>query len=172
MLPFRRVLFPTDFSRCSFEALPKAIEVAVASHASLVLVHVLPVEPPTPWDIPPYGDFGLAVMPESEYRARIEQEVGHRLAALAVERLPAALDRVLAVRRGDPAHEIVAIAAELGCDLIVMATHGWTGWRHLVFGSVAERVLRDAVCPVLVIKSVACPEAKVVPATAGGAPRA
>jgi universal stress protein A len=172
MLPFRRILFPTDFSRCSLEALPKAIEVAVASHASLVLVHVLPVDPPTPWDIPPYGDFGLAVMPESEYRARIEQEVGHRLAALAVEQLPASLDRVLAVRCGDPAHEIVAIAAETGCDLIVMATHGWTGWRHLVFGSVAEKVLRESARPVLVIKGAGSLAATAPPAATGAGPRA
>ena len=159
MLPFHRILFPTDFSKSALEALPRAVEVAQAFHATLVLVHVLPVEPPTPWDVPPYADFGLAVMPDTEYRLRMEQEVGRRLAALAVENLPPDLERVLVVRRGDPAHEVVASAAEQRCDLIVMATHGWTGWRHLVFGSVAEKILREADRPVLVIKGAAKPSA-------------
>ena len=155
MFPFRRILFPTDFSACALEALPKACELASVSRAALVLVHVLPVEPPTPWDVPPYADFGLAVMPESEYRLRLEQEVGRRLAALAVEHLPAELERVLVIKSGDPAREIVATAAEQRCDLIMMATHGWAGWRHLVFGSVAEKVLRESDRPVLVIKGAA-----------------
>ena len=152
MWPFRRILLPTDFSGCSLEALPKAVEIAQASHAPIVLVHVLPLDPPTPWDVPPYADFGLAVMPETDYHERLEQEVGRRLAALAAESVPAGVERVLTVRRGEPAKEIVAVAAELGCDLIVMATHGWTGWRHLVFGSVAERILRESDRPVLVIR--------------------
>jgi len=167
VLPFRRILCPTDFSACSLEAVPKAAEVAQAARAVLVLVHVLPVDPPTPWDVPPYADFGLAAMPESDYRMRLEQEIGRRLAALAAEALPAGLERVLAVRRGDPAHEIVTTAAEQGCDLIVMATHGWTGWRHLVFGSVAEKVLRESDRPVLVIKRGGRPADGSPPTTTG-----
>jgi len=57
--------------------------------------------------------------------------------------------------RGDAAAEIGRLATEEKADLIVLATHGWTGWRHLVFGSVAERVLREAPCPVLSVRSAA-----------------
>jgi nucleotide-binding universal stress UspA family protein len=63
------------------------------------------------------------------------------------------------VVRGDPAVEIHRIAKERGVDLIVIATHGWTGWRHLVFGSVAERVLREAPCAVLSIRRPGAPPA-------------
>ncbi|HUV14514.1 MAG TPA: universal stress protein, partial [Acidobacteriota bacterium] len=58
------------------------------------------------------------------------------------------------VSYGDPAKEIVRIAEEESVDLIVIATHGLTGWQHLVFGSVAEKVVRTAKCPVLTVR---CP---------------
>jgi nucleotide-binding universal stress UspA family protein len=57
--------------------------------------------------------------------------------------------------RGDAASEIVRIAKEKGADLIVIATQGNTGWRHFAFGSVAEKVVRLATCPVLSIRSAA-----------------
>ena len=59
------------------------------------------------------------------------------------------------VGRGDAAAEIVRMATAEQSDLIVLATHGWTGWRHVVFGSVAEKVLREAPCPVLSVRTAA-----------------
>jgi len=56
------------------------------------------------------------------------------------------------ITRGDPASEIVKIAKRKAVDIIVIATHGKTGWRHLAFGSVAEKVVRTASCPVLSIR--------------------
>lgn len=55
-------------------------------------------------------------------------------------------------RRGIASHEIVEAAKELDVDLIVMATHGYTGWKHFCIGSTAERVVRAAPCPVLVVR--------------------
>jgi nucleotide-binding universal stress UspA family protein len=152
MLPFHKILAPTDFSRCAEEAFPRAVEVARAFSAELIVTHVLPLEPATPWDIPPYADFGLAAMPSPEYEVKVEAEVRERLASLVKSGVPSGIAVRLAVGRGDPAREIVRAAREQGVDLIVMATHGWKGWRHLVFGSVAERVLREAPCPVLVVR--------------------
>lgn len=152
MLPFHKILAPTDFSRCAAEAFPKAVELARAFSAELIVTHVLPIEPATPWDIPPYADFGLAAMPSQEYEVKVEAEVRLRLADLVKIAVPSGVAARLAVARGDPAREIVHAARNEGVDLIVMATHGWKGWRHLVFGSVAERVLREAPCPVLVVR--------------------
>ena len=153
MLPFRRILVTTDFSDTSLEALPIAVEIASHFDAELLLVHILPMDTPTPWDIPPYADFGLASLPLPEYEAQVRQEVERRLEVLAGKRAQGVKVRSV-LRRGDPATEIGLLAAAEKADLIVLATHGWTGWRHLVFGSVAERVLREAPCPVL---SVRCP---------------
>ncbi len=154
MLPFRRVLVTTDFSETSLEALPIAAEIASHFDAELLLVHVLPVDSPTPWDIPPYADFGLASLPLPEYESHVRQEVDRRLLQVAAKHAAGAKVRC-PVRRGDAAAEIGRVAAEEKADLIVLATHGWTGWRHLVFGSVAEKVLREAPCPVLSVRSSA-----------------
>ena len=152
MLPFRRILVTTDFSETSLGALPVAVEIASHFNAELLLVHVLPVDTPTPWDIPPYADFGLASLPLPEYEAHVRQEVDRRLATVAAKQVQGVKVRSL-VGRGDPAAEIGRMATLEKADLIVLATHGWTGWRHLVFGSVAEKVLREAPCPVLSVRS-------------------
>src|SRR5213594_1813560 len=137
MLPFRRIVVTTDFSASSLTAVPAAVELAAQFAAELLLVHVLPVDTPTPWDIPPYADFGLASLPLPEYEAQVRQEVDRRLSAVAAKYASGAKVRC-PVRRGDAATEIGRVAAEEKADLIVLTTHGWTGWRHLVFGSVAE----------------------------------
>jgi nucleotide-binding universal stress UspA family protein len=154
MLPFRRILVTTDFSDTSLEALPVAVEIASHFDAELLLLHVLPVDTPTPWDIPPYADFGLASLPLPEYEAQVRREVERRLEVVASKHAKGVKARGV-LGRGDAAAEVGRIAASEQADLIVLATHGWTGWRHLVFGSVAERVLREAPCPVLSVRSPA-----------------
>jgi nucleotide-binding universal stress UspA family protein len=83
----------------------------------------------------------------------VRQEVERRLELVASKGAQGVKVRTV-LRRGDAATEIGLLATAEEADLIVLTTHGWTGWRHLVFGSVAERVLREAPCPVL---SVRCP---------------
>jgi nucleotide-binding universal stress UspA family protein len=152
MLPFKRILVTTDFSETSLEALPVAVEIASHFDAELLLVHILPVDTPTPWDIPPYADFGLASLPLPEYESQVKQEVERRLAMVAANHVKGVTVRVL-VGRGEAASDVSRMATAEKADLIVLATHGWTGWRHLVFGSVAEKVLREAPCPVLSVRS-------------------
>ena len=154
MLPFRRILVTTDFSEISLEALPGAVELASHFKAELLLVHVLPVDTPTPWDIPPYADFGLASLPLPDYETQVRQEVERQLAMVAAKHAQGVTVRGL-VGRGDAAAEIGRMATAEQADLIVLATHGWTGWRHLVFGSVAEKVLREAPCAVLSVRTPA-----------------
>lgn len=153
MLPFRRILVTTDFSDTSLAAFPIAAELASHFGGELVVAHVLPVDSPTPWDIPPYADFGLTSIPLPEYEAQVLREVERRLAAVVAGHAPAAIPTRTIVGRGDAAAEVCRIAAAEQVDLVVLATHGWTGWRHLVFGSVAEMILRDAGCPVLSIRA-------------------
>lgn len=152
MLPFKRILVTTDFSDTSLEAFPVASEFASHFDAELLLVHVLPVDTPTPWDIPPYADFGLASLPLPEYEAQVRDEVERRLSQVAAKHAPSGTKVRTLVARGDAAAEVGRIAAAEKIDLIVLATHGWTGWRHLVFGSVAEKILRESPCPVLSIR--------------------
>src|SRR5262245_50945813 len=138
MLPFRRVLVTTDFSDTSLEAMTLAVELAAHFSAELLLLHVLPMDAPTPWDIPPYADFGIASLPLPEYEAQVRREVERRLTLVAAKHAGTVRVRTI-LGRGDAAAEIGRIASEEQADLVVIATHGWTGWRHLVFGSVAEK---------------------------------
>lgn len=145
MLPFRTILCPMDFSESSYRALDAAIEIAVRFQAELVLVNVIPpAAPGVPVD-PAYAftspdDYDKAV------RLNAEQQL-----TLAAQRIPSDLNPSTLVGDGDPADEINRIATEENADLIVIASHGVSGWRHLVFGSVAEKVIRLSDRPLLVI---------------------
>ena len=75
-----------------------------------------------------------------------------RLARLAQEQVPAQFRANTLVRVGKPYHEITSAARELNIDLIVISTHGYTGLKHVVLGSTAERVIRHAPCPVLTVR--------------------
>src|SRR5215510_10799900 len=110
MLPFKRILVTTDFSDASLAALPVAAELAAHFDAELRLVHVLPVDAPTPWDIPPYADFGLASLPLPDYEAQMRQEVDRRIQLVAAKHVPAGVRFKTTVGRGDAASEIGRIA--------------------------------------------------------------
>lgn len=154
MLPLQKIICPTDFSNFSYSALEKANELAAHFGAELCVLHV--TEPVTmiygissfpgsiTWDLPAYEQ-AVFESAEQELAKLVER---HHFKTLKVRSM---------VRRGNPADEIVSAAAQEGADLIVIATHGLTGWRQHIFGSVAEKVLRLAHCPVLVTR-VAKPE--------------
>ncbi|MCU0223277.1 MAG: universal stress protein [Acidobacteria bacterium] len=147
MYPFRKILCPTDFSEPADSALQVAREMAHAMHAELLLLNVVvPVAIPVAVEIP----VGAAVTPEvtlRHAREQAEQMIGAMAETLQTTGLAV---RGLVVD-GDPADAIVAAAEREHADLVVIATHGRTGWRRLVFGSVAEQVIRHATCPVLTI---------------------
>ena len=145
MPPFHTVLCPLDFSESSFKALDAAIEVAAQFQAELVLVHVIPpAVPGVPVD-PTYA-FAGPVGYERAVKVNAEEQL-----TLAAQRIPSGPKFRKVVGNGDAADEIVRLAFTESADLVVIATHGLTGWRHLVFGSVAEKVIRLADRPVLVI---------------------
>ena len=144
MLPLRKIVSPTDFSPASQKGLEEALELAQQFHAELVLVNVLPVLPPAPSD----PNFVFEV---PEYERALHVDAERRLKEMAADVASKGLAVRTAVGHGDAGAEIVRIAKDENADLIVIATHGTTGWRHAMFGSVAEKVVRLAHRPVLTV---------------------
>ena len=146
MTAFRitRILVPTDFSRGSDHALKYADMLRRQTGAKLSVLHV--VEDPTLTGIWP--DVYVSELPD--IRAGLRE---HARTSLAAQLKRLRLDRLTAdVALGMTAQVIAAMAEQQKCDLIVMGTHGRSGFAHVVLGSVAERVLRMAPCPVLVVR--------------------
>jgi nucleotide-binding universal stress UspA family protein len=145
MLVFKKIVCPTDYSEPSYEGLKYAIELVQQFEAELLIVHIIAPLPQLPED--PNFTFGA-----SEYARVLNQAAEQQLREVTQKRVPSEIRLRTLIKHGDPGTEIVQVAEEEAADLIVMATHGSTGWRHLVFGSVAERVIRLAGCPVLTIR--------------------
>jgi nucleotide-binding universal stress UspA family protein len=147
LMQIRRILVPTDFSECSKQAIAYAYELAQAFGAKLVLLHVLEDLPSYIGFIPPGG--AAMLLEDLERQARLD------LAEVLPEAEAAEVEVTRQVVVGSPYHVIIQVAAAEKVDLIVIATHGRTGFSHLVMGSVAERVLRTAPCPVMTIRPMA-----------------
>ena len=142
----RRILVPLDFSRQAAPVLEWALHLATEHRSSIVLLHVyhLPVE---------FQQLEGAYLP-ADFWANVKQEAEQQL-GLHAERVRAGGIEVEAqVREGYPATVIVEEAESRGADLIVLGTHGHTGIKHLLLGSIAERVVQHAHCPVLTVKPV------------------
>ena len=138
-----RILVPVDFSDCSLDALEYAAVVAQQAKASLLLLHVL--EPVS------YGlDFTLG---HSRTREQVRETWTKRLEELAASLKVRQVPVESQLRGGLPADSILDSARTLPCDLIVIGTHGRRGISHAFSGSVAEAVLRKALCPVLTVRN-------------------
>jgi universal stress protein A len=143
-LRFRKILAPVDFSPASENGFQYALRCAEKFGAELTLLHVVQPLPSVRFAAIP----GAIVFPEINFT-----EAEKNLQALAASERPQHLKRpACQVRTGIPSHEIVEAARESDVDLIVIATHGYTGWKHFCIGSTAERVVRAAPCPVLVVR--------------------
>lgn len=142
MFPIQTIVHPTDFSEQADNAFRLACMLARDHEASLVVVHV--VQPP----LTVVG--GMGVIPP------VPEEYGYEEAEGRLRRLESPDSSVQTkrlIREGDVASEILALAKEGPCDLIVMGSHGRTGLSRLLMGSVAEEVVRKARCPVLTVKT-------------------
>jgi universal stress protein A len=145
MLPFKRIVCPTDFSEPACKAIKAAGELAEKFSAELILMHVVgpvPVlETPT----------GLAGFDVAAYQQELSASAASSLQMRLEKHVPSSVAARTVVVHGEAAHEIVRVANEEDADLIVVSTHGESGWRHRIFGSVAEKVIRHAQCPILTI---------------------
>ena len=136
------ILHPTDYSETSNYALQIAAELARQHHAKLLVLHV--AETLGPENVT-FGEATSQLEPAS-YRHRLEEDLRQRVL------VPAGVSVEYILAAGDVIQEIEHTAQKHGCDLIVMGTHGRTGLSHLVMGSIAEKVIRLAPCPVLTMK--------------------
>ncbi len=154
MLPVHTILFPTDFSEDAQWAFHFACSLGRDCGARVVVLYVMP---------PPLGD--------EELQARHHPDEYFAGPWEALHGLQAPDDNVRVEHRleeGDAAQRILEVAEEVEAGLIVMATHGRTGLRRLLLGSVAEHVLRKAECPVLTVRvplAVSDKPAQATPAT-------
>ena len=136
MINIRKILYATDFSSYSNQAYFHAVALAENHGASLSILYVYTPGSPMP-DIR-----GRREADRQYWRDQLEQ----------IRPVDSSISVRHVFREGDPATEIIRFAAEAGSDLIVMGTHGRTGLERLLLGSVAEKVMRDAPCSVLVVK--------------------
>lgn len=146
MIKVKRILAPVDFSKASRAALHSACELARLFGAELDVLYVIPAIPTLPADM-------NYTFPIPEYEKSLRDMADEKLSELIAAECSGDVATRQLVSHGDPASEIVRVASEEGADWIVISTHGLTGWRHLVFGSVAEKVVRLADRPVHVISS-------------------
>ncbi len=138
-MPRKKVLVPTDFSESSVDAIQAAREL-VETDADLTVLHVLePLEYTAPASL--FGDFAPEARTSRATKFLDEFLQRHELAGLHC---------VIAI--GNPGLKITEFASENGVELIVLPSHGHSGLKRILLGSVAERVLRHAECPVLVLR--------------------
>src|SRR5689334_3636946 len=151
MVPVRRILVPVDFSPASRAALDEAIALAGELDGSIEVLHVA-------WNPPPYvgfealsatlpygADENLAVWVQNTSKKHLEEFL-----ADVEEPWRSRVKRRFA--EGDAAEKIIELASHETIDLIVMGTHGRRGLAHLILGSVAEKVVQRAPCPVMTVR--------------------
>jgi len=141
-IKIREILVPVDFSDCAEKALKYAIPFAKQFEARITLLHVVQL------------NYLVGTEFATVDYTFVEKDLRTQ-AANHLERLSSIDERVkckTVVRTGQPVVEIVEAAKKLQTDLIVISTHGRTGLKHVLLGSVAENVVRHAPCPVLVVR--------------------
>jgi universal stress protein A len=144
-MEIKTILVPTDFSGCADEALERATQLAKLTQAEIHLLHAYELPMPLVGvDVP-------LSLPQEFYdqvRDGAKRGVDKRISKVATEGVKATGSVVL----DSPTRAILDAAVKMHADLIVMGTHGRTGMKHVLLGSVAERVVRLASCPVMTVK--------------------
>ncbi len=142
---WKRICCPIDFSDASRAAMEVAADLARRTGAELVLLHAYP--------IPGYTFPDGSVVASPKMMQDLADQAERHLEEWRIEAARIAGGRVTTHKAvGEPAAEIVSFARSAGSDLVVVGTHGRTGLEHALMGSVAERVVRRAHCPVLTVR--------------------
>ena len=144
MTTAQRLLVPVDFSEYANQAVEYAIGLASKLGVRLTLLHVI--------QSLPLAGIDMGVTLPYAYIQDLEAEITNRMQAYLERVTAAGLEGEIAVVHGVPFQEILETAKTQQVDLIVMGTHGRTGLQHVLLGSVAEKVVRLAPCPVLVVR--------------------
>lgn len=148
MIKIRKILVPTDFSEHSENSLRYAVEMARTHGAELLLAHVM--EPPIYPTM--FEGAAIAVPPMDD---AFKQQLVEHLETLRKKWVGDEVPARGVLREGSPTPELMDLALEEDIDLIVVATHGYTGIKHMVLGSTAEKIVRTAPCPVLTVRDKA-----------------
>ncbi len=143
-LGIKSILVPLDFSAESKKALAYAVAFAMQFGAKLTLLHVA-----EPVATPDFAQSFPLLMEDDKLMAAAKKELDRVVQTSGIE--PKLMEKTL-VRFGRSFHEIAEAARTLKVDLIIIATHGHTGLKHVLLGSTTERVVRHAPCPVLVVR--------------------
>jgi nucleotide-binding universal stress UspA family protein len=152
---YRKIVVLLDGSELAEQVLPHVAEIIRGRDSEVHLLSVSPVvvpAVPTVVDIYPVYVTADFLAAEAAERERIGRELREYLEGVAERLRPLAAGVQTTVRFGQPAEEILRYAEEIGADLIAMCTHGRSGISRWVYGSVADKVLRGASCPVLLVR--------------------
>ena len=145
---YSRILIATDDSECSKKALQHGLGLAKIMESSVALIHVIEPAAPTNYGADPLMGQQPIIIPET---TEIQEENSKTM----LDEISKGFQNVKEVftfsRIGNPKQEILTVANEWAADLIIMGTHGRTGFDHFISGSVSESVTRRAPCPVLVV---------------------
>ncbi|MBA4386976.1 MAG: hypothetical protein C0404_03280 [Verrucomicrobia bacterium] len=147
MIPYRRILCPVDFSKASEDSLKEGSLLAGTLNAKLVVLNVVMPVVPQPDLLVSAG------LDMQAYHELLTREAMRKLDAMVAGIVPAEVKSEKVVLIGYPAQTIDKYSCEQKVDLIVIATHGMTNWRHYVMGSVAHKVIHHACTPVLVVRA-------------------
>lgn len=147
MSAIRTILCPTDFSDASHHAFEHATAIAGYYHARLVSFHAVS---PAPLLVPGYAPIGGSYFPSDLAGSEVTQATARTVEETRTA-AAAGLSTDVVVKSGGTVRLILECAEDVGADLIVLGTHGAGGFEHLVLGSVTEKVMRKASCPVLTV---------------------
>lgn len=145
MILLRKILVTTDLSEHSLAGFEHALSFGLLYGSKVYVLHVMPSASPA---LILYG-----VEADGQLHAALNQEAGvEKLNRFVAEHVGGDRKIIPVVRTGDAVEEIMRFAEEENVDLIVLATHGWTGVKHMLVGSVAEKLVRHSTIPVLTVK--------------------
>lgn len=152
---YSKIVVPLDGSVFAEQALPHAEAVAVRGETEIHLISIAPMledQGLAAVDLYPVYVYHDYLVDQTQETQRIRTELQDYLNQVAARLRATGFDALISIRFGQPADEILAYAQELGCDIIVMSTHGRSGVGRWVYGSVADKVLRGSKIPVLLIR--------------------
>ncbi|RXH55880.1 universal stress protein [Granulicella sibirica] len=145
----KKILVPMDFSVSSIAALATASQIALQFRAEIYLLHVIPMLP-----VVTGLEFPTAFYPRQEFLADAEKDSGKRFADFVTNLSNQGVQAFSKVEVGnDVVGNVLLMLEREHADLLVISTHGMSGWRPVVFGSIAEKVVKLAECPVLLLRS-------------------